>query len=1049
MKNQPLNAGFALNPFVQKPLLNVSLCFLFCLGSLAGQTQESFTLSGQVFDQKSGSTLPGVAVYMPSGKRGVTTDLEGAFSIRTSIGAQIEFAFVGYKKQVHRVTDRQPIKIYLSEETSLLDEVMVVGYGSSTRKELTGATSDVKGEELEKLNLPRLDQALQGQMAGVNITSNSGSPGGQSIIRIRGLSTFGDNDPLILVDGIVYDSEGLNTLNPSDIESVNVLKDGTAAIYGVRAANGVILITTKKGSKNSAPQFEFTTYYGIQETTRRLDLLNATEYAVIKNNAFINGGDPAPFANTALGEGTDWQDAVFQTAPIENYSLSMNGGTDRSSYSIGGTYFRQKGIVGGDKAQFERWNGRVNYTNEISERLRFNSVLLYTFEERAALPENGIGSVLYNTINAYPTEPLREDGRYSYLNLVNDLIHPLAQMENTHNRSAVNKFVGKEELAYDLAPGLTWTNRFNFNVALVDYKAFNPLTWYGPGKPQNTAANDELEAPRIEIADSVFIDRGANVEESRSTYSDLTFESYLNYEKTFQEDHKVKASLGVSAFSRRGEGLTGVAFNIPYNSLDFADISANQAENGYLNNTYSFQFRERLLSAFTRAEYAYKDRYLFSTILRRDGSSKFGANNRWGFFPVFSGAWIISEEDFAKVEGLDFAKLRLSFGTSGNDQIPNFAYRALLNGEGVYVWDDIIRTGVAIGRAANDDLKWESTSQWNLGLDIGFLKNFSATFNYFIKETSDLLFQPDVSGVLGTYGPGGYPPFVNAGDVRNSGVELELGYRTPVGSEWSFSAQINGSYIRNEVTSTPNGVDFIPGAAFGVGGNIATRFQESFPIGYFIGLETDGIFQTQAEIDNAAVVQAGAQPGDLRFVDQNGDGVINFSDDSDRVQLGTPIPDFTFGLSLNTAYKGFDLSCHVYAAIGQEIIRNYERQQPYANQLDYVIGRWVGNGSSNEIPRVTTDLTRNNVFSDHFVEDGSFLRIRNLQLGYSLPKSWVNPWGAERLRIYVAANNLWTLTAYQGFDPDIGNFGGPLAAGVDYGFYPQPRTFMGGLQMNF
>ena len=273
MKNQPLNAGFALNPFVQKPLLNVSLCFLFCLSSLAGQTQESFTLSGQVFDQKSGSTLPGVAVYMPSGKRGVTTDLEGAFSIRTSIGAQIEFAFVGYKKQVHRVTDRQPIKIYLSEETSLLDEVMVVGYGSSTRKELTGATSDVKGEELEKLNLPRLDQALQGQMAGVNITSNSGSPGGQSIIRIRGLSTFGDNDPLILVDGIVYDSEGLNTLNPSDIESVNVLKDGTAAIYGVRAANGVILITTKKGSKNSAPQFEFTTYYGIQETTRRLDHL--------------------------------------------------------------------------------------------------------------------------------------------------------------------------------------------------------------------------------------------------------------------------------------------------------------------------------------------------------------------------------------------------------------------------------------------------------------------------------------------------------------------------------------------------------------------------------------------------------------------------------------------------------------------------------------------------------------------------------------------------------------------------------------------------------
>lgn len=1014
---------------------------------------QELTVTGQVTEAGNGMSIPGANILVKGTTQGTTTDMDGKYSIKMNKGETLVFSFLGFKNIEIQVNESRTLDVEMEEESSVLDEIVVVGYGSSTKKEITGAAAKVEGAELKKLNISRVDAALQGQVSGVTINTNSGSPGGSSSIRIRGLSTFGDNDPLILVDGIVYDSEGLNALNPADIESVNVLKDGTAGIYGVRAANGVIIIETKKGKLNSKPQIEFSGFYGMQSTARQLSLLNATEYAVIKNNAFLNGGQTEPFANTALGEGTDWQGAVFQDAPIESYNLSINGGNQTTRYSIGGSYYNQDGIVGGEKANFRRYNARLNVSFDMNPRMRVNSVLLYTNEGRSSLAENGIGSVLYNTINAYPTEPIYQDnGNYSYLELVNDIINPLAQMENTYNRSNVNKFVGKEEFVFTINDDFTLTNRFNYNVALVDGKTFSPLTWYGPGKAQNTAANEDLDAPVVEIADSVFIERGASVYENRDTYTDLTYEGFLNYEHTFQKIHKVKSTLGVSVFNRSGNGLNATAFNIPNNSIDFADISANQADGGFLNNAGSFEYEERLLSAFMRAEYSYRNRYLFSALVRRDGSSRFGANNRWGIFPAFSGAWVFSDEVFwegLNLNWVNFGKLRASYGISGNDQIPNFAYRALLNGEGAYVLNNIITNGVAIGRGSNPDLKWETTHQFNIGVDFNFFKDFNFTFNYFIKNTNDLLFQPEVSSLLGTYGAGGFPPYVNAGDVSNRGMEFELGYHSNPALDWVFNANLNITTLTNEVVRVPDGVDFIPGAAFGVGGVIATRFEVGQPIGYFIGYETDGIFQTQAEIDNASVTQAGAKPGDLRFVDQNGDGVINFSDDSDKVRIGSPLPDITIGFNFNVSYKNFDISGNIYAALGQEIIRNYERQQPYANQLSYVINRWTGAGSTDIYPRLTTGSTRNNVFSDYYVENGSFVRLRNIQFGYTLPKKWLSNAKVESLRIYVSANNLLTLTEYLGYDPDIGNFGGALAAGVDYGFYPQAQTVMGGFSLKF
>ena len=562
---------------------------------------QSDVVIGTVKDTM-GNPLIAVTALEKGTTNGNLTDGNGRYTLSVSDvkSSIIIFSYVGYITQEIKVNNRSVVNVIMKEDPEMLGATIVVGYGSSTKREFTGASTSVKGKSIEKLNIPRVDQALQGQVSGVSINTNSGSPGGYSSIRIRGLSTFGDNDPLIIVDGVIYDSEGLNALNPNDIESINVLKDATAGIYGVRAANGVILIETKKGRKNSKAQFEFTGYRGIQETAKKLDLLNASEYAVLKNEMFASGGDDLPFPNTNLGTGTDWQNSVFQTARIMNYNLTATGGSEKTTYSIGGSYFYQDGIIGGEKSNFTRLNGRVNLSTDITDKLRFNSVFLYTNEDRNTLEENRIGSVLYNTVNAFPTDPVRdENGNYSYLEEVSDIVNPLAQIENTFHSDRVNKFVGKEELVYKISSNLKFTNRLNYNIALVDSKFFSPLVWFGPGKAKNTAINADLEPSQVEIAPKTLIDRGASISEARSTYSDINFESFLNHKKTFNNVHILKSTLGVSLFSRNGSQLQGTAYNIPNNSIDFADISANLAPGGYLNNVSSFQFRERLLSTFS------------------------------------------------------------------------------------------------------------------------------------------------------------------------------------------------------------------------------------------------------------------------------------------------------------------------------------------------------------------------------------------------------------------------------------------------------------------
>jgi len=1030
------------------PILFILFFVSFFLTS-ANPSFGQFAVSGQVLDETN-TPIPGVNIQVQGTSRGTVSDQSGRFNIEVSNGNILVFSFVGYENtQVTVSASQTSLVVKLQPSTEGLEEVVVIGYGTATSKNLTGAISAVSGKNIADLKTARFDQALQGQVPGVQISTASGSPGGAVNIRIRGLTTNGDNNPLILVDGIPYSTEGLNAISPSDIESIHVLKDAAAAIYGVRAANGVILVTTKQGKASAATRVEYTGFIGMQSTSKKLDLLRGREYAILKNEAFAAGGQTPPFVNPDIGFGTDWQSEVFQQAPISSHNLTIGGGSEKTKFSIGGAYFDQLGIVGGDKSSYSRYNARVNFTTELAPKVTLQNVFLYTHENRSALPENGIASVLYNTINASPAATVKQaDGTFTFLEEFSDIINPLAQISNSFNGAKVNKLVGKQEVAIELLKGLNLTGRVGYNYANVGSKVFNPLVYYGSGKAQNTVSNAELIPDSLRLATGFKVPLLNNVVETQQTYFNYNIEAFLNYERLINDMHQLRGTLGLTFIQDQGESLTGIAYNVPYNQNNFADISASEGNN-LLNNSSSYQYRSRLQSFFWRGEYGFQDRYLASMVLRRDGSSNFGVNNRFGLFPSLSLGWIASSESFFKSQKIDFLKLRGSYGVVGNDKIGLFRYRALLGGEAVYSFNDQLINGIAIGAFGNQDLKWETTSQGNIGLDLKMFDNrVEVTADYYVKSTRDLLFAPDISAIVGAYSAGSSPPIVNGGNVRNSGLEFLLRYYNAPNRPVSYSLTYTLTTVKNKVTALQQGVDFFEFGSFGVGGGSATRMEVGYPIGYFFGYKTEGVFQTGEEIATRGVQQEGSQPGDLRYADIDGDGNINFSNNSDKTFLGSAIPDFIMGLQAAAGWKGFDLSLSLYASVGNEILRNYERQQPLANLLAYRIGRWTGEGSTNIHPRQTTAANKNGVLSDYFVEDGSFLRLRNVQLGYQLPERWLKPAHIQRLRVYGAANNLLTLTRYRGFDPDF-NSGSSLTGGVDFGFYPQAKTIMFGFELTF
>lgn len=1014
------------------------LLILFLLLSSFGFAQ-GYDVGGVVKETGSGLPIPGVNVQVKNSTIGTATDMDGRFSLKgVSSGATLIFSYLGYKNLEYKVvSNNSALSISLQEDSKILDEVVVIGYGSQKKREVTGAVSVVDSKTLEALKPVKIEQALQGTVSGVNVTTTSGAPGAALDIRIRGIATNGENRPTTIIDGYVGE---LGLLNPNDVESITVLKDAQAAIYGTIGANGVILITTKSGKKNSKSKISYNTYTGFQETSRTLPMLNATEYALLLNESYANGGNSIPFPNVSgLGKGTNWQNEVFSTSvPIINHDISFSGGSDKITYAVSGSHLDQEGIIGESKSGFLRNTARVSVGADVTDKLKLKTNVIYTYFNRKSLNESGLGSVLFNALNTPSTlTPYDANGDFTKVptntGLGIEIINPLAQIANTYNDYNFKKVNGNFGLDYKVFKDFTISSSIGFNTSNSESKSFAKqiLYWINP-------------------SDKVFDVLRSSVSQSAINDNDYSFDLFGTYTKKIGENHNVVATVGNTIFKQYGNGLFATGFDVPYNSWEFADIALTRGVSETVPNG-SYNYDERRLSYFARAQYDYKGKYLFSAMIRRDASTKFGPGNKVGYFPSFTAGWVISDEGFFGEDKLiNFMKLRGSYGTLGNDQIPNNGYVSQLSGEATYVFDDVLVNGLATGQIPNPNLKWEEARKFDVGLDLKLIQNkVSIVADYFIDTRADLLipFIP-VSGINGTAAPGAGSPTINAGTVRNSGLEFAIDYKNKFSDNFSMSVGYNVTFLKNEVLAVNNGIGYIEGGSFGVGQQAPSRMEVGQPIGYFYGYKTDGIFQNQSEVDahpSQLSLGAEASPGDLRFVDVNGDGILN---SSDRTNIGDPIPDATMGFNLQMNYKNFDFAVYTFASVGNDMVRNYERNLTDVNRLNYVLDRWTGEGSTNTTPRVTTSATGNSTFSSYFVEDASYLRIQNIQLGYSINSKFSEKAGITKLRLYAGVNNLYTFTKYKGFDPGASN-GAPIGGGIDYGFYPIPRTYLLGLNINF
>lgn len=992
---------------------------LFFIGHLSAQ---SLDVSGNVQDE-TGIPIPGANIIVKNTSKGTTTDFDGNF-ILTGVeqGSTITISYIGYvSKEI--VVSNKKLTIQLIEDLAQLDEIVVIGYGTQKKKDVTGAVSVISAATLEDLRPVDAAQALQGTSAGVSVTSPSGSPGGGFNILIRGVSSNGDNGPLIIIDGYKGD---LNTINPSDIETFSILKDAQAAIYGIEGANGVVLVTTKSGKKNSAAKISYSGYTGIQETTRELPYLNATEYALLLNESYAANGSELPFPNVSgLGVGTDWQSELFDTAPITNHSLSVTGGGENSTYYFGGSVLEQDGIIDSDKSNFQRANAKIKLGFDLTEKLKITTSANYFNTNRKTIGENALGTPLFNALNYSPTFSLDQEDTNGFLG--NEVINPLSQIANTYNEFNGNSIEGTFQLDYSPIEGLKITSRIGLKAFNGKGKTFSPIVNYGSGKVFNT-------------------DR-SSVTQERDTNNSYTWETFATYNKIFFEDHNVTFTLGTSAQRDWGDNLQGTGFDVPNNAWEFADISlANGLSEA--KSTSSFIYDNRLSSYFGRVQYNYKSKYLLSALIRRDGASDFAPDNRTDYFSSVTAGWKISDEDFLKdSETINFLKLRASYGNLGNNAGGDL-YRALLTGEATYVIDGALVSGVATGRIPTPNSVWEAAEKLDIGLDINLFDNkLEIVADYFVEDRNRLLISNlPVSGILGASAPGAGLPTTNAGSTTNKGVELFLNYKQTLSDDASFGISYNVTKIDGEVTAVKDGVISEAGS-FSVGQPAISRLEVGQPIGYFYGLKTDGIFQNQAEVDahpSQSGLGAAASPGDIRFVDINNDGEITIDD---RTYVGKPQADYIMGLNLSFDYKNFDFGAYMYAEIGKETVRNYERNQPNVNRPNLYLDRWTGEGTSNSVPRTTIGATTNNLFSDFYVEESSFLRIQNIQLGYSLPQDVIEKLGISKLRMYASVNNAFTFTNYSGYDPAATN-GDAIGGGIDFGFYPISRQFILGLNLS-
>lgn len=998
----------------KKVILLLLLLVVFCVNA------QTINVKGVVKDAKSGDLLPGVSIIIKGTTIGTETDFDGQYSLsNVNEGAVLIFSYLGFAQKEVTV-NQQEINVSLEESAEALDEIVVVGYGKQKRKDVTGSVSIVGEETLEVLKPIDATTALQGTTSGVAVNLSSGAPGAKVNILIRGVSSNTNNQPLTIVDG--YEGD-LNSINPNDIESITVLKDAQAAIYGIKGANGVVLVTTKIGSKNKKATVKYDSYAAIQQTTKRLDYLNATEYALVLNEAYAASGQSLPFTNVSqLGTGTDWQDQLFNNALLMNHNISLSGGGENVKYFVSASRTEQDGIIAKEKSNFVRNNIKLNLGVDISKKLNFSLIANYY----TSASQGFDGSLLFNGLNYAPTFGVDEDDTNNFLGI--EVVNPLSLLSNTYGENNGNGIEGNFKLQYKPIEGLDVVSRVGYKIYNEKQRSFTPIQNYGSSKVYNQTQS--------------------SVYQFKATSTRVLWETFATYTKSFDEAHNTSITLGTSVQNDLFDGIYATGFDVPNNSYDFADISLtnSQSEQRSINTGNS---DVRLTSYFGRVQYDYKGKYLFSGLIRRDGASVFAKDQRVDNFWSVTTGWKMSDENFLKdSKTISFLKLRASYGTLGN-LVGDNLYRSLLNGEGTYVFDGSLVDGTAQGGLPNPLATWETAEKLDIGLDINlFDDKLSFVADYFVETRKDLLIQNfPVSGLLGSGAAGGANPTVNAGTSKNTGAELAINYKAISSEDLTLNFGYNVTYVKNNVTDVLDDA-FVEGGEFAIGNLAPSRMEVGQPIGYFYGLVTDGIFQTQAEVD-AHPSQSGlgastTSPGDIRYKDTNNDGVVDFDD---RVNIGNPQADFYMGFNISATYKNWDFTTYLYAELGKDMVRNFERFLPNVNKPAYYLDRWTGAGTSNSVPRLTNDATNNKLFSDFFVEDASFLRLQNIQLGYNFAPELLERVGLSKVRLYTSINNLFTITEYTGFDPSIN--GGAIGAGIDSGNYPSARQFLLGLNVTF
>ncbi|MBI1226640.1 MAG: SusC/RagA family TonB-linked outer membrane protein [Bacteroidetes bacterium] len=1015
--------------------------------------------TGVVTSSEDGQPLPGVNVLIKNTSDGTITEMDGAYEINAASGSTLVFSFIGFEQKEVVVGGESVINVVMENSSTLLKDVVVVAYGTVKKSDLTGSVSSVSSEELTRTAPVSLDQALQGRAAGVQVTQVSGRPGGETSIRIRGSSSINaGNEPLYVVDGMLITSDngqlnaggtagsglnGLSSINPSDIERIEILKDASAtALYGSRGSNGVVLITTKRG-KAGKTTVTFDTYYGVQDVTKKLDVLDGQTFANYMNEYSLESGLPLDaryLIPEKIGKGTDWQEAIFQQAPMQSYQLSALGGSENTQFSISGSYFKQEGVI--INSDFERYSFRTNLDQKASNRLKIGtSINLSYIKSKGVLTgaqSSGTGTLLPGATTSAllfpPTLPVLDStvtGGYTFQDdRGRNIGNPVADALETDNQSNYLRAIANVYGIYTLTDGL------NFKAS-AGIDAFSSKdNRYVPNFLKRTEPNN-----------------GDAVVATVDGYSWLT-EYTLNYNRKLSDRHVFDALVGSTFQGFHAERLFAFA-------LDFADNRTGWHNLGSALNPQPPSTGETewgIISYLGRLNYTFDNRILVTLTGRMDGASKFGANNKYGFFPSGSIAWKLHEEDFIKnMDLFQTLKTRISYGVIGNQEISPYASLATVGtiGQGTFNNSEAYN-GQEPLRYANPNLKWERTAQFDFGLDAEFAKGrLATTLDIYQKKTTDLLlFTP----IPTTTGFSGY--LANIGGLQNRGFELALNSRNLTG-EFSWQTDLNFSINRNEITELSSDNDiFVPGVLQVPAGWSILRVGQ--PIGTFYGLQSDGIFQSDEEAQSSPHLKAqNPKAGDRKYKDLNGrdaqgkltgqpDGVI---DEADRTIIGDANPDFTWGLTNKFSWKGFDLSIFIQGVQGNDIVNAYLFELGSLNAETNVLtefyeNRWTPENPNNKYPKVNP--AERNIFSDAQVEDGSFIRLKNITFGYTFPATALQRAKLSNLRIYASVNNLKTFTNYRGYDPEVNAFGqSHLLQGIDYGGYPLARTIIGGVQVGF